>query len=33
MLEKLAVLGYVHNQGRVGALKYLEKGENEKDVH
>ena len=31
--DKLAVLGYAHNQGRGGALKYLEKGENEKDVH
>ena len=31
MSEKLAVLGYAHNQGRGGALKYLETGESEKD--
>ena len=31
MSEKLVVLGYVHNQGRGGALKYLETGESEKD--
>ena len=29
--EQLAVLGYAHNQGRGGALKYLETGETEKD--
>ena len=29
--EKLAILGYAHNQGRGGALKYLETGEPEKD--
>ncbi len=29
--EQLAVLGYAHNQGRGGALKYLETGESEKD--
>ena len=28
--EKLAILGYAHNQGRGGALKYLETGEPEK---
>ena len=28
---RLAVLGYAHNQGRGGALKYLETGESEKD--
>ena len=31
MSDKLAVLGYAHNQGRGGALKYLETGESEKD--
>ena len=31
MSEKLAVLGYAHNQGRGGALKYLETGESQKD--
>ena len=29
--DKLAVLGYAHNQGRGGALKYLETGETQKD--
>ena len=29
--EQLAVLGYAHNQGRGGALKYLETGETRKD--
>ena len=29
--EKLAVLGYAHNQGRGGALKFLETGETEQD--
>ena len=29
--NKLAVLGYAHNQGRGGALKYLETGETQKD--
>ena len=29
--EKLAVLGYAHNQGRGGALKYLETGKTQKD--
>ena len=29
--EKLAVLGYAHNQGRGGALKYLETGKTKKD--
>ena len=28
---KLIILGYAHNQGRGGALKYLETGESEKD--
>ena len=31
MSEKLAVLGYAHNQGRGGALKYLETGKPKKD--
>ena len=29
--DKLAVLSYAHNQGRGGALKYLETGETQKD--
>ena len=29
--DKLAVLAYAHNQGRKGALKYLETGETQKD--
>ena len=29
--EKLAILGYSHNQGRSCALKYLETGETQKD--
>ena len=29
--EQLAVLGYAHNQGRGGALKYLETGKTQKD--
>ena len=29
--EKLAILGYAHNQGRSGALKYLETGVTQKD--
>ena len=29
--EKLAVLGYAHNQGRGGAFKYLETGKTQKD--
>lgn len=28
---KLSILGYAHNQGRVGALKYLETGKTQKD--
>jgi hypothetical protein len=31
MSEKITVLGYAHNQGRGGALKYLETGESQKD--
>ena len=31
MSAKLAVLGYAHNQGRGGALKYLETGETQND--
>ena len=29
--DKLAMLGYAHNQGRGGALRYLETGETQKD--
>ena len=29
--EQLSILGYAHNQGRGGALRYLETGETQKD--
>ena len=29
--EQLGILGYAHNQGRGGTLKYFETGESEKD--
>lgn len=29
--EQLSILGYAHNQGRRGALRYLETGETQKD--